>query len=357
MARPTKDGLEYFPLNTKNDDKFDLIEARHGLEGFAIVVKLYQRIYDDYGYFYPWGDKQKLLFSRSISTPIATIETIIQSAVEFGIFDSDRFKIGILTSRGVQRRYFEASKKRKALTLYTDVLLIIPEKTDKTTYVERVFTGINPQASVVITGNNPESKKESKRESSGSKPELIPEITPQVEEEENTTTAFIQETVKKETGYFIDEKIATGFVKLNLPEEWLKPTLSFYAFAKEVVDTKYPGKTPSELRTLFISAMSWDNLREEYPAWKAKKEKTAHTNAVRKAKLSPPEKCDCGGKISVFTGKYICESCKVAWVFSEGVWNKLEHNASAHIDLGKIRKKADHQEMIETEEFQIPDTF
>ena len=45
MPRPQKAGVEYFPLDVENDDKLALIEADFGLTGFAVIVKLYQRIY------------------------------------------------------------------------------------------------------------------------------------------------------------------------------------------------------------------------------------------------------------------------------------------------------------------------
>ena len=44
MARPLKDGVDYFPLDTVLDTKFELIEAEYGLTGFAVVVKLLQKI-------------------------------------------------------------------------------------------------------------------------------------------------------------------------------------------------------------------------------------------------------------------------------------------------------------------------
>ena len=40
-----KSGLDYFPLACNFEDKIELIEAEFGLEGLAIVVKLYQKIY------------------------------------------------------------------------------------------------------------------------------------------------------------------------------------------------------------------------------------------------------------------------------------------------------------------------
>ncbi|MFY9378775.1 MAG: Lin1244/Lin1753 domain-containing protein, partial [Acutalibacteraceae bacterium] len=45
MARPAKDGVDYFPLDVHLDDKFKFIEIKFKLEGFAILIKLFQKIY------------------------------------------------------------------------------------------------------------------------------------------------------------------------------------------------------------------------------------------------------------------------------------------------------------------------
>ena len=49
MARPIKDGVDYFPLDVNLDMKFRLLEAKHGIVGFGIIIKLFQRIYADNG--------------------------------------------------------------------------------------------------------------------------------------------------------------------------------------------------------------------------------------------------------------------------------------------------------------------
>jgi hypothetical protein len=62
MARPQKQGLDYFALDVNMGDKAELIEAEHGMVGFAILIKMFQKIYKK-GYFYEWNEKNQLLFS------------------------------------------------------------------------------------------------------------------------------------------------------------------------------------------------------------------------------------------------------------------------------------------------------
>ena len=43
------------------DDNIKMIQAEIGLKGFAIVVKLWQTIYREHGYYCEWNEEKKLL--------------------------------------------------------------------------------------------------------------------------------------------------------------------------------------------------------------------------------------------------------------------------------------------------------
>jgi hypothetical protein len=59
MSRPIKQGLDYFPMDVEVDDKIELIEAKHGISGFGILVKLFQKIYKE-GYYLNWNEETLL---------------------------------------------------------------------------------------------------------------------------------------------------------------------------------------------------------------------------------------------------------------------------------------------------------
>ena len=63
MSRPIKQGLDYFPMDVDLDEKFELLEAKHGLLGFAVIIKLFQRIYRE-GYFLKWNEETALYLVR-----------------------------------------------------------------------------------------------------------------------------------------------------------------------------------------------------------------------------------------------------------------------------------------------------
>ena len=124
MARPGKQGVDYFPLDVHMDDKFKFIEIKHGLEGFAIVVKLMQRIYS-LGYWCKWTEDELLLFSDEIKSNPDKVQSVVNECLKRDVFNKDLYETyNILTSTGIQKRYKEIVKRRKNVEVYTDYLLI-----------------------------------------------------------------------------------------------------------------------------------------------------------------------------------------------------------------------------------------
>lgn len=119
MARPQKEGLDYFPLdiNIDYDDKFQLLEAKYGLIGFAVIIKLIMKIYSE-GYFYTWGEKESLLHSKRVNVNINEVSAIVDDSIKWGVFNKNLYyKYKILTSNGIQKRYWEVAKRRTEITI------------------------------------------------------------------------------------------------------------------------------------------------------------------------------------------------------------------------------------------------
>jgi hypothetical protein len=115
LARPQKEGLDYFPLDTDmdlKDDKVQLVEAKYGAIGFAILIKLLMKIYSE-GYCYQWGENEGLLFSKRVNVDINTVNDVVNDLAKWGMFDDDIFKkYSVLTSNGIQKRFWEVAKRR-----------------------------------------------------------------------------------------------------------------------------------------------------------------------------------------------------------------------------------------------------
>ena len=124
MARPTRQGVDYFPLDIHLDDKFKFIEIKFGLKGFAVIIKLLQKIYS-YGYWYGWEDDEKLIFAHENNIDADLLENIISESLKRDIFNKSMYeRHNILTSTGIQKRYQEIVKRRKNVEIVEEYLLI-----------------------------------------------------------------------------------------------------------------------------------------------------------------------------------------------------------------------------------------
>lgn len=119
-----KSGLDYFSFDIDffNDEKIEFISAKFGIKGEIIIIKLLCKIYRN-GYYLKWGEDECLLFSRKIGEGITVelINEVIKELFKRDFLNQDMFeKYQILTSRGIQKRYLEATKRRKEVVLYKE---------------------------------------------------------------------------------------------------------------------------------------------------------------------------------------------------------------------------------------------
>ncbi len=162
MSRPLKEGLDYFSLDCYMDSKIKLIQAEYGLKGFAIVVKLWQMIYREYGYYGEWDKEKAFLFAHEECSDcgVKLLNAIIETCFRRGIFSRELFdRYHILTSRGIQKRYFEAVSRRKKRGVRKEYLLVefVPKQANE------AETLVNVSKNSVNDYDNTQSKvKESK---------------------------------------------------------------------------------------------------------------------------------------------------------------------------------------------------
>jgi len=128
MARTNKKGLDYFPMNVDffEDDKIQLIESEFGCKGSNIALRLLCKIYK-VDYFYQWGSDQCLLFVKSMGNGVVPnlVNEVVKGLVKRGFFDETVFNsFGVLTSKGIQNRYFDAIARYKKVDVIKEYLLI-----------------------------------------------------------------------------------------------------------------------------------------------------------------------------------------------------------------------------------------
>ena len=129
-GRPPKKGIDYAGWSVDifdNDTKIDkLLEAR-GWNGFGIYFYLCQRAYGGEGYFYRWSYDDSASTSRKMGCGISagTVRETVGYCLRIGLFDKGLFdRQGILTSRGIQRRYWAVVKERDVRTVIADYWLL-----------------------------------------------------------------------------------------------------------------------------------------------------------------------------------------------------------------------------------------
>ena len=150
MARPIKEGLDYFPLNVVLNSKFEIIEARFGIKGFAVIVKLFQHIYGTKGYYCEWDEDVLFVFAKRIGVGANSVSEILDTSLKKGMFNKDMYeKYSILTSEGIQQRYVEAKRGGYERICKKYLLISVPktEENGLETGVNATKTDVNVTAS------------------------------------------------------------------------------------------------------------------------------------------------------------------------------------------------------------------
>lgn len=117
MARPTKDGMDYFPHDTDalNDEKIETLMMLYGSKGYAFYFILLERIYRNHNFEIDISDTEtRLILSRKIAITIQEFDEILISALKHKCFDREIYETrGILTSNGIKKRTLIVMEKRK----------------------------------------------------------------------------------------------------------------------------------------------------------------------------------------------------------------------------------------------------
>jgi ribosomal protein L36 len=231
MARPQKIGLSYFPLDVDvdQDDKIALIETQHGIIGFGVIIKLLMKIYSE-GYFYDWTEKEQILFSKRVNVDIKQVNEIIDDCIKWEFFDSNLFEaFKVLTSRGIQKRYFEIVKRRQRVEVINELLLL--DNADINSYANIVIVDINKDNANI----NPQSKVNKTKENKTKEPDT--DILLQIK---NLRQRYSENNLKTIDSYMDilrwtrkNGKIADSVI-LKIYQEWAKYSISKVIYALNV---------------------------------------------------------------------------------------------------------------------------
>jgi len=175
MARPVKNGLDYFPLDVDffDDDKIAFVNARFQEKGEMIALKLLCKIYKDTGYYYQWGEDEAILFAKRVlgdASRHTLVNDVVHELVRRDFFSKDIFdRFKILTSHGIQKRYDKICKDANRIGLIDEKLDLI-----------RGNTPLSPRKPPVKSEKSTQRKGKEIKEKKikVNKPPLIPPLSP-----------------------------------------------------------------------------------------------------------------------------------------------------------------------------------
>lgn len=129
-GRPPKEGIDYSGWAVDifdNDPKIDKLLDSQGAAGFLVYFYLCQRAYGSKGYYFSWSYDDAATTARKIGGGVGseTVKQAVGLCLQIGLFDKRLFdRDGILTSRGIQKRFWQVAKDRTCNTVNDDYWLL-----------------------------------------------------------------------------------------------------------------------------------------------------------------------------------------------------------------------------------------
>ena len=166
MARPTKQGIDYYPkdVKAKYDTKFKYVESKNSVIARLVIYELWDLIYGENGYFLKFDNIQRVLFLGDLPINDEQLTDILDSCFEIGLFEKELYdKYQILTSESIQKRYMEAVGRRSKVSIISSYFLLPKNSYRNINLVNDYINSINDDNNSINDNINPQSKvKESK---------------------------------------------------------------------------------------------------------------------------------------------------------------------------------------------------
>ena len=135
MARISKPGLDYFPLdvNFLQDRKVRRISCRHHAAGIAALTSLLCLIYKEKGYYILWNKDTLFDIAQEACCGEEEMQAIIDDCLSVGLFDDLIYKeYGVLTSQAIQEQYHKIiTDSRRKYKLPLEHFWIIKEESSE----------------------------------------------------------------------------------------------------------------------------------------------------------------------------------------------------------------------------------
>lgn len=132
MARPRKDGLDYYPMdvNFLGDIKVKKVIRSHGIQAVAVILHLLGTVYRDNGYYATYDDDLLFITADELNLEENYVKNVVEKLLEVDFFSKEQAeKNKVLTSIGIQERYRKATERRISVNINHSLCIQKPRST------------------------------------------------------------------------------------------------------------------------------------------------------------------------------------------------------------------------------------
>lgn len=132
MARPRKDGLDYYPMdvNFLGDIKVKKVIRSHGIQAVAVILHLLGTVYRDNGYYATYDDDLLFITADELNLEEKYVKEVVEKLLEVDFFNKEQAeKNKVLTSIGIQERYRKATERRVSVNINDSLCIQKPHST------------------------------------------------------------------------------------------------------------------------------------------------------------------------------------------------------------------------------------
>lgn len=168
MARPRKQGLEYFPLDSDFLSERKLNAPRRAFGSLAVVIylQLLCILYRDKGYYIDFSAETREDVIMDLLTVLIgqdqpsfdKVAEVVDALVTSRLFHQGLYAQGVLTSKRAQQVYYRATVERRLVHVDPDIWLLEPEEMrELSTKHSLLLQQEEPPENGVSRPNNPQS--------------------------------------------------------------------------------------------------------------------------------------------------------------------------------------------------------
>ena len=239
-GRPIKQGIDYFPLDTGffSDVKIRKIARACGPNAASVIICLLCNIYRNNGYYILWDEDLPFFIADEVGVSEGCVKEVLLKAVQVGFFDVDKHSAyGILTSSGIQKRFFEITKRRTETELIPEYLINVD------------INSINARKNSINVHSNGQSKVKIKRnkEISLSRDKEIPQLEKDIKMPLDECHAYILKNYSQWVETVTMNIRSSGFPDFTMDsfKDYLR------RFFEKLKNEGEDGKSPSDAQSHF----------------------------------------------------------------------------------------------------------